>query len=74
MGARHWSLSKPDLFADGTNKSTHFESENVLVGTDTITINGQPCRVIDVAKLRGDKVYKYHHSRAKLYLLALARK
>ena len=52
--------------ANGANESTIFESEEVLVGFHTITVSGQPCRVMGAAKLRGDKVYEYHHSRVEL--------
>ena len=64
--ARTLELVKTGPFANGANESTIFESEDVLVGTHTITISGQPCRVMGVAKLRGDKVYEYHHSRVEL--------
>ena len=59
-------LVKTGPFADGANESTIFESEDVLVSTNTITISGQPCRVMGVAKLRGDKAYEYYHSRVEL--------
>ena len=51
---------------NGVHEGTIFESEDVLVGTHTITVSGQPCRVMGVAKLRGDRVYEYHHSRVEL--------
>ena len=63
---RTLELVKTGPFANGCNESTIFESEDVLVGTHTITISGQPCRVMGVAKLRGDRVYEYHHSRVEL--------
>jgi hypothetical protein len=53
-------LVKTGPFVNGANESTIFESENVLVGTHTITISSQPYRVIGVAKLRGDRAYEYH--------------
>ena len=59
-------LVKTGPFTNGANESTIFESEDVLVGTHTITMG--------VAKLRGDKAYEYHHSRVELQILALARK
>ena len=59
-------LVKTGSFANGANEGAIFESEDVLVGIHTITISGQPCRVMGVAKLRGDKAYEYHHSRVEL--------
>ena len=59
-------LVKIGPFSDGANERTVFESKDVLVGFHTITISGQPCRVLGVAKLRGDKVYEYYHSRVEL--------
>ena len=64
--ARTLELVKTGPFANGANESTIFESEDVLVGTHTIAISGQSCRVMGVAKLRGGKVYEYHHSRVEL--------
>jgi hypothetical protein len=64
--ARTLELVKTGPFANGANESTIFESEDVLVGTHTITVSGQPCRVMGVAKVRDDKVYEYHHSRVEL--------
>ena len=64
--ARTLELVKTGPFANGDKESAIFENEDVLVGTHTITISGQPCRVMGVAKLRGDKVYEYHHSRVEL--------
>ena len=64
--ARTLELVKTGPFANGANESTIFESGDVLVGTHTIAISGQSCRVMGVAKLRGDKVYEYHHSRVEL--------
>ena len=48
-------LVKTGHFSNGANESSIFESNEVLVGTHTITISDQPCRVMGVAKLRGDK-------------------
>ncbi len=64
--ARTLELVKTGPLANGANESTIFESEDVLVGTHTITVSGQPCRIMGVAKLRGDRVYEYHHSRVEL--------
>ena len=64
--AKTLELVKTGSFANGANERTIFESEDVLVGTHTITISGQPCRVMGIAKLRGDKAYEYHHSRVEL--------
>ena len=59
-------LVKTGSFSNGAFVSTIFESEDIFVGIHIITISGQPCRVTGVAKLRGDKVYEYHHSRVEL--------
>ena len=64
--ARTLELVKTGPFANGANESTIFESEDVLVSTHTITISGKLCRVMGVAKLRGDKEYEYYHSRVEL--------
>ena len=48
---------------DGVREGTIYESEDVLVGTHTATVRDQPTWVLCVAKLRGDKVYEYHHAR-----------
>jgi len=64
--AKTLDLVKTGPFSNGANENTIFESEDVLVGTHTITISGRPCTVMGVAKLRGDKVYEYHHSRVEL--------
>ena len=48
---------------NGVHEGTIFESEDVLVGTHSATVRGEPTRLLCVAKLRGDKVYEYHHAR-----------
>ena len=60
--AKTLELVKTGPFADGANESTIFESEGVVVGTHTATVRGEPTRLLCVAKLRGDKVYEYHHA------------
>ena len=64
--ARTLELVKPGPLTNGANESTIFEREDVLVDTHTITASGQPCRVMGVAELRGDRVYEYHHSRVEV--------
>ena len=48
---------------NGVHEGTIFESEDVLVGTHTAMVRGEPTRLLCVAKLRGDKMYEYHHAR-----------
>ena len=48
---------------NGVHEGTIFESEDVLVGTHSATVRGETTRLLCVAKLRGDKVYEYHHAR-----------
>ena len=47
---------------NGVHESTLFGSEDVLVGTPTATVRGEPTRLLCVPKLRSDKVYEYHHA------------
>ena len=48
---------------NGPHECAIFESEDVLVETHIATVRSEPTRLQCVAKLRGDKLYEYHHAR-----------
>ena len=55
------------LNADVTNYSytgTIHDSDEILIGTNDITRQGEASKVLNVAKVRDGKVYEFHHLRA----------
>ena len=61
-GTRNFCLN-----ADVTNYSytgTIHDSDEVLIGTNDITRQGEASKVLNVAKVRDGKVYEFHHLRA----------
>ena len=61
--ARTLEFIKIAPVTNGVHEGTIFESEDVLVGTHSATVRGESTRLLCVAKLRGDKMYEYHHAR-----------
>ena len=61
--ARTLEFIKIAPVTNGVHEGTIFESKDVLVGTHSATVRGESTRLLCVAKLRGDKMYEYHHAR-----------
>ena len=58
---REWALTTDMRIGDGT---VFYESDEILVGRHSVTVDGETFEVFGVAHVNSNRVYSSHHLRA----------